>query len=169
MVDVFVAAGSNVEPERHLALALHELRRSFADLRCSTAYRNTAVGFEGDDFINLVVTFSTALAPQALLAELHRIETLCGRPRLAPKWAPRSMDLDLLLFGDLLSDEPGMVLPRLDLTRRAYMLGPMAELAPDLQHPTLHRSMRELWQDFDSAAHPMHAVSLPRWESFAQR
>lgn len=70
------------------------------------------------------------------------------------------MDLDILLYGDLVCDEPGLVLPRPDLVRRAYMLGPMAELAPDFVHPALGSSMRELWAAFDRGAHGMRPVEL---------
>jgi 2-amino-4-hydroxy-6-hydroxymethyldihydropteridine diphosphokinase len=70
------------------------------------------------------------------------------------------MDLDILLFGDAVLGEPGLELPRPDLVRRAYMLGPLAELAPELRHPTLGATMRELWAAFDRDAHPMQPVEL---------
>lgn len=155
---VFVAAGSNVEPLRHLASASRQLRHAFADVKFSSWYRNRAAGFEGADFINYVATFTTDLPVRDLLASLHAIETLCGRPRDAPRWAPRSMDLDLLVYGDLVCDEPQLKLPRPDLLIRAYMLGPMAELAPDLVHPTAQVTIGELWQRFDRAAHPLTPI-----------
>ncbi len=99
-------------------------------------YRNRAVGFEGADFINFVVGFSTVLPINEVLEHLHAIEALCGRPRNAPRWAPRTMDLDVLLYGDIVCDEPTMKLPRPDLLKRAFMLGPLAALAPELVHPT---------------------------------
>lgn len=155
-----MAAGSNVEPVAHLQRALAMLRARYPGLRRSRAWRNPAVGFEGDDFVNLVVSFSTDESPQRVLERLHEVEAACGRTRAAPRWAPRSMDLDVLLYGDRVSDEPGLTLPRPDLVRRAYVLGPMAELAPELRHPTLGLTMRELWVRFDSAAHPMREVDL---------
>ena len=158
MPQVHVAAGSNIEPERHLAMAVRELERHFAGLRLSPWYRNTAVGFEGEDFINFVAGFATELPVHEVLQRLHAIETLCGRPREAPRWAPRSMDLDVLLYGDLVCQEPHLKLPRPDLLKRAYMLGPLADLAPELVHPTERRTIRELWQDFDRAAHPLVQV-----------
>jgi 2-amino-4-hydroxy-6-hydroxymethyldihydropteridine diphosphokinase len=157
---VFVAAGSNVEPVANLHRALDVLVRQYPSLRCSRAYRNAAVGFEGDDFVNLVVAFDTDDDVHAVLERLHEAEAACGRARNAPKWAPRSMDLDILLYGDTVADEPGLVLPRPDLVRRAYMLGPTAELAPDLVHPTLGSTMRELWQAFDRGAHAMQPVDF---------
>ena len=159
-VRVYVAAGSNVEPVRNLELAARELRRSFGDVRFSAAYRNAAVGFEGEDFINFVAGFDTARDVRAVIDELQRIEGLCGRTRDAPKWAPRSMDLDILLYGDRVCEEPGLVLPRPDLIRRPYMLGPMAELSPQVIHPTLGKTMAQLWAEFDRDAHDMVRVDL---------
>jgi 2-amino-4-hydroxy-6-hydroxymethyldihydropteridine diphosphokinase len=155
---VYVAVGSNVEPEHNLALATRELRREFPDVRFSPWYRNRAVGFEGADFINLVAGFTTALPIDVVLSRLHAIETLCGRPRDAPRWAPRSMDLDVLLYDELICDEPHLKLPRPDLLKRAFMLGPLAALAPELVHPTEKLTIGELWRRFDRAAHPLVEV-----------
>jgi 2-amino-4-hydroxy-6-hydroxymethyldihydropteridine diphosphokinase len=157
--EVFVAAGSNVAPEEHLQRAVAELHTAFPGVRFSPWYRNTAVGFAGDDFINLVAGFDTALTPRQVLERLHAIETRCGRPRDAPRWAPRTMDLDVLLYGELVCDEPWLKLPRPDLLRRAYMLGPLAALAPRLLHPTEQRTIGELWAAFDRDAHPLVALA----------
>jgi 2-amino-4-hydroxy-6-hydroxymethyldihydropteridine diphosphokinase len=155
---VHVAVGSNVEPERNLALAARELEREFPGVRFSPWYRNRAVGFEGADFINFVVSFTTELPVHAVVARLQAIEALCGRQRDAPRWEPRSMDLDVLLYGDLVLDEPRLKLPRPDLVKRAFMLGPLAALAPNLVHPTEKRTIGELWHCFDRAAHPLVEV-----------
>jgi 2-amino-4-hydroxy-6-hydroxymethyldihydropteridine diphosphokinase len=93
-----------------------------------------------------------------VLTRLHAIERLCGRERDAPRWAPRSMDLDVLLYDDLVCDEPGLKLPRPDLLKRAYMLGPLAALAPEVVHPTEGLTIGELWQRFDRSAHPLEPV-----------
>lgn len=158
MPQVHVAAGSNIDPERHLEMAVRELERQFPGVRFSPWYRNRAVGFEGDDFINFVAGFPTELAISEVLERLHAIEVLCGRPREAPRWAPRSMDLDVLLYGDLVCQEPHLKLPRPDLLKRAFMLGPLAVLAPDLVHPTEKLPIGELWRRFDRAAHPLLEV-----------
>ncbi|HYB64264.1 MAG TPA: 2-amino-4-hydroxy-6-hydroxymethyldihydropteridine diphosphokinase [Steroidobacteraceae bacterium] len=158
MPAVYVAAGSNVAPERNLERAVEELEREFAGARFSPWYRNRAVGFTGDDFINLVAGFDTTLPVHAVLARLHAIESRCGRPRDAPRWAPRTMDLDVLLYGDLVCDEPGLKLPRPDLLRRAYVLGPLAQLAPGVLHPTAGATIGELWQRFEQSAHPLEQV-----------
>jgi 2-amino-4-hydroxy-6-hydroxymethyldihydropteridine diphosphokinase len=160
MPNVYVAAGSNVEPKINLRAAMQQLEQEFPDVRFSSWYLNPAAGFEGDDFINLVAGFTTGLGVHAVLERLHAIEGRCGRPRDAPKWAPRSMDLDVLLYGDLICDEPKLKLPRPDLLKRAYMLGPLAELAPQVIHPTAGLTVEELWQRFDRAAHPMQRLSF---------
>lgn len=159
MREVYVAAGSNVEPVQRLRTAVGELRALYADLRVSTAYRNEAVGFSGDDFINLVVGFATSESLEQVLAQLHRIEALCGRERDAPKWAPRSMDLDVLMYGDVVGEFPGAKLPRPDLLKRSYMLGPLAEIAPKLVHPTEKKTIAQLWNEFEKS-HRMTAVEL---------
>ena len=160
MTTVLVAAGSNVEPVANLRRALDSLAARYPGLRCSRAYRNPAVGFEGEDFVNLVVAFDTADAVDTVIEHLHEAEALCGRPRHAPKWAPRSMDLDILLFGDTVCDRPGLVLPRPDLVRRAYMLGPAAEVAPGFLHPTLGVRLAKLWQGFEQASHPLEVIEI---------
>lgn len=155
---VYVAIGSNVHAEENVANAARELQRLFPDARFSSWYRNKAVGFEGDDFVNGVVGFTTELPLASVVDELHRVEELCGRPRSAPRWAPRSMDLDVLLFDDTVLSEPKMTLPRPDLLKRPYMLGPLAEIAPDLTHPTAGLTIGELWRRFDQGSHAMTRI-----------
>ncbi|MCE3286238.1 MAG: 2-amino-4-hydroxy-6-hydroxymethyldihydropteridine diphosphokinase [Steroidobacteraceae bacterium] len=164
MSDVLVAAGSNVDPVANLRRALDLLAREFAPLQVSRAYANAAVGFEGDDFVNLAVRFDTHLPMREVIDRLHAAEAACGRARTAPKWAPRTMDLDVLLFGDLVCAEPGLTLPRPDLLRRPYMLGPAAEIAPEIVHPTARRTLAELWRDMQlrEPSHELRVVDLAR-------
>jgi 2-amino-4-hydroxy-6-hydroxymethyldihydropteridine diphosphokinase len=160
MTGVYVAAGSNIDARANLRRAIVELESTFPGLRVSRAYENAAVGFSGEDFINLVVGFDTEMSLDDVIAELRRVESLCGRARNAPKWAPRSMDLDILLFGGLVASTADATLPRPDLLKRPYMLGPLADIAPDLVHPQARRSIGELWAAFDRGAHAMHPVEL---------
>jgi 2-amino-4-hydroxy-6-hydroxymethyldihydropteridine diphosphokinase len=159
-VRVFVGAGSNVEPEKNLAHACADIAHSWPDAYFSRAYRNAAVGFEGPDFINLVVGFTTAQPLTAVIARLHAIETQCGRPRYAPKWASRTMDLDVLLYGDLVEKTAEYTVPRPDLLKRPYMLGPMAEIAPEVVHPTAGKTIGALWDEFDRNGHTMLEVPI---------
>jgi 2-amino-4-hydroxy-6-hydroxymethyldihydropteridine diphosphokinase len=157
---VLVAAGSNVEPEKNLMRAAAAMRRAFPGVRFSLPYRNAAVGFSGADFINFVAAFDTTLPVADVLQRLHAIEADCGRARAAPKWAPRTMDLDMLLYGDAVSDEPDLKLPRPDLLKRPYMLGPAADVAADFIHPTAGATIGELWSRFDRKSHLMEPVEL---------
>lgn len=159
---VYVAAGSNIDPVANLNKALGLLRRGYTDVVASPAYANVAVGFTGADFVNLAVGFTTTVSLADLLIDLHAIETACGRGRLDEKWAPRSMDLDVLLYGDLVGEFPGAVVPRPDLVKRAYMLRPLADIAPSVVHPALGRTMGEIWARFDRSAHPMQRIDLER-------
>jgi 2-amino-4-hydroxy-6-hydroxymethyldihydropteridine diphosphokinase len=159
-VRVFVAAGSNVEPEKNLAAACAQIAHPWPDAQVSHAYRNVAVGFAGPDFINRVVGFSAAQPLESVLARLHAIETQCGRPRYAPKWASRTMDLDVLLYGDLVAQTDQYTVPRPDLLKRAYMLGPLAQIAPEVVHPVAGRRIGELWAHFDRDGHAMTPVEL---------
>jgi len=164
---VLVAAGSNVEPVANLRRALDALAVHYPGIRVSPAYRNRAVGFEGEDFVNLVIDIETSEDVHAVVERLHEAEAACGRERHAPKWAPRSMDLDILLYGDRVCEEPGLVLPRPDLVRRAYMLGPAADIAPGMIHPTLHATLAELWSRFPQDQHSLERVELD-WPSAAR-
>ena len=155
----YVSGGSNLDAESHLPQAAHELKALYPGARFSRCYRNKSVGFDGPDFINFVVELPVVGQAIALREQLQRIEKLCGRPDAAPRWAPRAMDLDLLLFGNQVIDEPGLKVPRPDLIRWAFMLGPLAELAPDLMHPVEQKTMGELWRQFDSA-HSLVPVAL---------
>jgi 2-amino-4-hydroxy-6-hydroxymethyldihydropteridine diphosphokinase len=160
MIEVFIAAGSNVEPLPNLRIALKHLQKHYPDLRLSKTYRNPAVGFVGDDFINLVVGFATHDSLDQVIANMHEAEALCGRLRTAPKWEPRTMDLDLLLYGATICELPSVKLPRPDLLKRPFMLRPMAELAPNLVHPSERRSMQQLWDESALHDHQMTPIDF---------
>lgn len=160
MPDAWVAAGSNVRPRENLRRALATLGAEFPALQASRAFSNTAVGFQGDDFVNLVMRFPADLPLPALLERLKAVERECGREPGGPKWGPRTLDLDLLLYGNQLGRFPGAVLPHPDLATRAWVLGPLAELAPDLVHPVLGEKFSVLWQRFEQGAHPLVPVVL---------
>ncbi|HMD58757.1 MAG TPA: 2-amino-4-hydroxy-6-hydroxymethyldihydropteridine diphosphokinase [Steroidobacteraceae bacterium] len=136
---IHVAIGSNIEPQQRMVQAAQGLRQWHADARFSPCYQNAAFGFAGPDFINAVVELNSSESVEQVLAQLRAIEQRCGRRRDDPKWAPRAMDLDLLLYGDCIERTPEYRLPRPDLLRRRYMLQPLADLAPGLRHPLTGR------------------------------
>jgi 2-amino-4-hydroxy-6-hydroxymethyldihydropteridine diphosphokinase len=156
----YVSGGSNLDAQRNLVMAARELKAVYHGARFSRCYCNPAIGFDGPPFVNFVAELPVSGTVAELKQGLERIEALCGRPRQAPKWAPRAMDLDILLFGDEVLTEGPVRLPRPDLARWAFMLGPLAELAPRLRHPLENVSIHTLWQRFDRAAHPLEAIDL---------
>jgi 2-amino-4-hydroxy-6-hydroxymethyldihydropteridine diphosphokinase len=161
-VDVYVSAGSNVAPEDNLALACRELRLRFGPIEVSSVYRNPPVGFAGDDFLNLVLRFHTAEPPAAIVAELERLHTLAGRVRGPERFAPRTLDLDLLLYGSAVLPDRAIRVPREDILKYGFVLGPLAEIAPELRHPLTGETMAELWARFPKDEYPLVRVgSLP--------
>ena len=160
MADAYVAAGSNVRPRESLRGRSRLLRARVPGLARLARLSNPAVGFDGDDFINLVVAFPADLPTEALLERLKAVERACGREPGAPKWGPRTLDLDLLLHGDFVGRVAGKALPHPDLLTRAWVLGPLAELAPALVHPVAGERFDALWSRFDRGAHPLKPVAL---------
>ncbi|MEX1993812.1 MAG: 2-amino-4-hydroxy-6-hydroxymethyldihydropteridine diphosphokinase [Steroidobacteraceae bacterium] len=160
MPEAYVAAGSNVRPRASLGRALATLAADFPGLQASRAYSNAAAGFDGDPFINLVLRFRSQLPLAALLERLKTVEREGGRAPGAPKWGPRTLDLDLLLYGEEVGRFPGATLPHPDIATRAWVLGPLAELAPGVMHPVLGETFSALWRRFDQRAHPLTPVSL---------
>ena len=158
MPEVFVGIGSNVAPDRHLAAGLRALASHFGVLRLSPVYRNSAVGFEGEDFLNMVVAFDTEDPVEEVAAALARIESANGRTRNEARYSARTLDLDLLLYGDLVIRTGELQLPREEVTHHAFVLKPLADLAGELVHPVLGRSYAELWNQFDAARHPLQRV-----------
>ncbi len=149
MARVFVGIGSNIDRERSIRRGLEELRRLFGELLISPVYESAPIGFEGDDFLNLVVAFETRLEPRVLADKLRQIEYTAGRQYEDRGFTPRTLDLDLLLYDDLVCEEEGLNLPRRDVTEYPFVLRPLADIAGELLHPVLGRSYRELWEAFD--------------------
>ncbi len=161
MIEVFVGVGSNVERERRLAEGLSRLHRQFGRLRLSPVYESAAVGFQGNPFFNLVVGFETELSPPMLVASLRDIEIACGRGPNAPRFAPRPLDLDLLLYGDLVVEQADLHLPRPDILQYGFALKPLADLIPQRRHPVIGYTYSALWTQFKGAGKELRAVPLP--------
>jgi 2-amino-4-hydroxy-6-hydroxymethyldihydropteridine diphosphokinase len=140
---IHISLGSNLEPERNLRCALNSLRETFGELLVSPVYRSPAAGFDGPDFLNLVVACDSDLPVDAIRARLREIEAAHGRLRGAEKFASRTLDLDLLTYGDAVLDAK---LPHPDIDRYPFVLAPLADLEPDVAHPCSGVSYRELWQ-----------------------
>lgn len=160
MPEVFVSVGSNVEPRRHIRAGLARMRERFGALRLSPVYESEAVGFSGDNFLNLVVAFDTHEAATVVNEALHAIERACGRRRGGARYAPRTLDLDLILYGDAIIKETGLRVPRGDILRYAFVLRPLAELAGDGRHPVSGLTFTGLWARFDQSAQTLWPATL---------
>ncbi len=161
MARVYLSLGSNIEPWRYLPAAIRELREQFGELGVSPAYRSAAVGFDGADFVNLAVGLDTALSPEALNNRLHALEDRHGRRRDGPRYSDRTLDIDIVFYDDQVLDGPGhLKIPRKEL-QHAFVLRPIADIAPDFRHPVSGLSMAELWAAFPTQAEPLRIELLP--------
>ncbi|WP_424682023.1 2-amino-4-hydroxy-6-hydroxymethyldihydropteridine diphosphokinase [Frateuria sp. YIM B11624] len=160
MTRAYLSLGSNLEPRRHLRAALDELRARFGAIEVSPAYRSRAVGFDGADFVNLAVALDTELEPEALNDWLHALEDRHGRRRDVPRYADRTLDVDIVLYDQRVIDGPGhLQIPRTEL-KHAFVLRPLADIAPQLRHPLSGHSMAELWAAFPQQSEPLEPMSL---------
>ena len=154
-VEVLLSLGSNIEPQRHLRAALEEIERAFGAVRVSPAYRFAAVGFDGAPFVNGAAVIRSAWPLARLEAWLHALEDRHGRDRSGPRLSDRTLDVDVVFYGDHVLHEGGRVrVPRPEL-KHAFVLKPLADIAPAFIDPLGGRSLAELWQ-----AHPQHGEAF---------
>lgn len=148
MAEVLASLGSNQNREHNIRSAVKALRACFGELRLSSVYNNKAVGFVGEDFLNMVVAFDSDRTPQEVQQSFHQIEASHGRVRHGEKFAPRQLDIDLILYGDMICDDGSLKLPRIDIVEYAFVLLPLAELVPHGAHPVLKISYSQMWRDY---------------------
>ena len=156
----YISVGSNVEPVRHIQGALRALAKRYGPVQVSRTYQTPAAGFEGEDFLNLVLGIETDEPIALVMAFLREIETAEGRVRGGPRFAPRTLDLDLLTYGDTVSGAPGPVLPRADILEYNFVLGPLAELAGPERHPVAGQTYADLWAGMQATTGPLHEYPL---------
>ncbi|TBU92010.1 2-amino-4-hydroxy-6-hydroxymethyldihydropteridine diphosphokinase [Stutzerimonas kirkiae] len=144
LTPVLLGLGSNAEREKHLTAGLDALSSLLVDMRCSPVFESLAVGYKGDNFYNLVVIGHCESELMELDRRLKFIEADNGR--YAPDRKGLPLDIDVLTFGDLHGDFNGLVLPRAEILRNAFVLWPLALLAPEVPHPGDGRTFAELWQ-----------------------
>jgi len=160
MTCAYLSLGSNIEPGRHLRAALAALRERFGAIDVSPAYRTAAVGFEGADFVNLGVRIDSDLEPAALNDWLHALEDAQGRRRDGPRFSSRTLDIDIVLYGDHVVRGPGHLrIPRDDL-RHAFVLKPLADIAPEAVVPGDGRSLAQMWAEHPEQGKHFETVDL---------
>lgn len=158
MTDVYLGLGSNIDARKNLGLAVGELRRLFGDLTVSPVYRSASVGFDGPDFLNLVVAFRTDATPFDLLEHIEQIHAMAGRSRGPDRFSSRPLDIDLLLYGDTVDPNKPLRLPRPDILEYGFVLRPLADITPGLVHPVTGKTIGEHWRSFDGDKHPLTPV-----------
>ncbi|PHS16897.1 MAG: 2-amino-4-hydroxy-6-hydroxymethyldihydropteridine diphosphokinase [Kangiella sp.] len=161
MVDVYIGIGSNIEPEKHFKAVYCLLKEFYPSIKFSRTFKSSAVGFVGDDFYNSVAKFSveddSICQLDKVLIQLKSIENQLGRARGDKKFSARVIDIDVLLFGDLVCNKP-IQLPRGEIVENAYVLWPLSELAPELMHPLENKTYADLWGSFDKDSQKLTAL-----------
>ena len=159
MHTVFISVGSNIERDKHVRSGLQAMHQIFGELSLSSVYESEAVGFAGSHFYNLVVKADTILSVNQVCSVLKQIEEDNQRVRGDKKFAPRTLDLDLLLYDNLVTKE-GVELPRDEILYNAFVLKPLTEIAPHSVHPVECRSYQVLWDDYDQSQQKLWTIEF---------
>ncbi len=150
MAQIYISVGTNHNREHHIRMAVQELTQQFGELTLSSVYESDAVGFKGDAFYNMVIGATTTLSVADCVAVFKAIEDRHGRVRGGEKFCGRTLDLDLLTYDTVVCQQP-VELPRGEITENAFVLWPLAEIAPTVFHPVLCLSYQQLWQQYQKA------------------
>jgi 2-amino-4-hydroxy-6-hydroxymethyldihydropteridine diphosphokinase len=148
MARIYISVGSNINRETNIRGAVRELQEALGTILLSSVYESEAIGFVGDAFYNMVVGADTTLEVADVVSLCKQIEDHYGRVRDGVKYCGRSLDLDLLTYDELICVDP-VELPRTEILQNAFVLQPLAELAPDTKHPVLQQSYQSLWQAYE--------------------
>ncbi len=160
MTRVFLGVGSNIDRDTHICTGLDTLQAEFGLLGVSSVYESEALGFDGPAFYNLAVELEVDIAPGSLARYLRQLEYRMGRPRDASRFSSRTLDLDILCFGDHCGVLDGIELPRAEILENAYVLAPLAELAPAALLPGSDDSFSHLWQRLADSMQPVQVVDF---------
>lgn len=160
MARVYLSIGSNIERQKHICSALDALSNEFEKLTLSSIYESESVGFQGEHFFNLAAGIDTGASVGELLTVLRRIEYDNGRRRGEPKFSSRTLDIDILTYDDIVGTVDDVVLPRSELIKNAFVLQPMAELAPQELHPALNISYADLWASYSNTSQKLWIVDF---------
>ncbi|MEM1113707.1 MAG: 2-amino-4-hydroxy-6-hydroxymethyldihydropteridine diphosphokinase [Pseudomonadota bacterium] len=162
MPGVYLGLGSNVDRERNLLAGLDALDALFGEMALSSVYDSETIGYQGDAFLNMVIAIDTVMPLAAMAARLRQIEVQYGRPPDARRDTPRQLDIDILTYGDRVGVIDGVELPRGEILENAFVLCPLAELAPNAKHPVTRLSYAQLWQEYDRSEQRLARIDF-RW------
>ena len=157
---VWVSIGSNIRPAEMVRAAVRELRTRFGEVIVSPVYQTPATGFAGDDFYNLVAGFDTAQPLPALRDMLRRIEGEQGRVRTAEKFCARTLDIDVMLYGEQVTRVAGKPIPSQEILEYAFVLKPLADVIPEAKHPEQQVSYQQLWEQFAGEKQGLQHIPL---------
>ncbi len=158
----YISIGSNIDKDKNILASLQALEQCFGKLAVSSVYETEPIGFSGDVFYNLVVGFESDLEVKQIAKQLRQIELDNGRTRDSKKFSARTLDLDLLLYGDMIVNDGRLRIPRDEIERYAFVLEPLAEIAPTLGHPVSHLTYADLWEKFDKTDLKQKRIT-PAW------
>jgi 2-amino-4-hydroxy-6-hydroxymethyldihydropteridine diphosphokinase len=147
----FISIGSNINREHNINSALSALQRKFGSLTYSSIYESASVGFSGEAFLNLVISFYSDHDPVHIALQLKSIEADHDRVRTQEKFSSRTLDLDLLLYDQQVIATETLTIPHNDILDYAFVLEPLAEIAPERHHPVKDVCYQKLWQEFDKS------------------
>jgi 2-amino-4-hydroxy-6-hydroxymethyldihydropteridine diphosphokinase len=158
VAEVFLSVGSNIAPEENLQLACEQLSTHYGVLELSAVYRNSAEGFAGAKFLNMVIGLKTEESPEQICERIEDIHQQAHRQRSKEKFSSRTLDLDLLLYDSMVRRY--LKLPHGDIEIYSFVAKPLAEIAPKLKHPISGKTMQEIWDNFEPDEHPLEKVAL---------
>jgi len=160
VVKIFVSLGSNINPKKHLRNGLAELEKHFNSIALSPIYESIAIGFAGDNFLNLVAQYETTLDIHHVLTILTNIEDRNGRTRDKIKFSSRTLDIDLLLYGRLVTTEKKFSLPRAEIYDNAFVLKPLSDIAGSLVDVKTGKTYKQLWHAFDQSSQKLWKIDF---------
>jgi len=159
---ITLSLGSNLDPVMNLTSCLDALLLQFRDLSLSSVYESEAVGFDGDNFLNMVVGFDTDLELAALSPVLKTIEDKHGRDRSQPRFSGRTLDIDILTYDNLAGEFNGIRLPRAEIETNAFVLWPLSQICGKQKHPVLKKSFATMWEEYDKDKQQLWPVDF-KW------